>query len=240
MPAPLPLGNDVVDLGSACNRSSATNPHYVNRVLADPELELLDIADDRHLAFWALWAAKEAAYKALTKDQPELAFIHRHFVVESETPLTSSEHRTTATGQVCHGRQKIPVLWEWTPDWIHCITTSSAEPARYSVGTIRKLGSNASFVKMQQSGNLSDESIAARLLALSLLAQSGWNDVQVDRPAIGQHRGPPRIMQSGNVLANLQISLSHDGRFAAAAVACPAVNLGSSQPPDQIIKTLGV
>lgn len=69
-PTPIRIGNDVVDLRHPACRGRAPGDPFAARVLADPERVWLGEAPDTaswSLRLWALWAAKETAFKALEK-----------------------------------------------------------------------------------------------------------------------------------------------------------------------------
>lgn len=247
MPASLPLGNDIVDLQREANKRSASNPRYRQRVLAPEEISVLapenfstpaqTAANDR--AFWAYWAAKETGYKALKKIDPDLVFAHRRFVVRPDNPekffyqATRTQDATAPDGAVpnvalpdvalpdvalpdvalpdvvlhgvvMHGTRCVPVHWEWNNDYVHCVSTSHIQELHYQVRLQSELGGSAS--------------IAVRRLATDLLARADVQNVEIVRPLAGSRPGPPQVMRGDQPVANIDISLSHDGRFVAAAI----------------------
>lgn len=76
------VGNDVVDLAAPRTADRHTDHRFVARVFTEPETEAILAAADPALALWEGWAAKEAAYKAISKalDSPPV-FAHRRFEV---------------------------------------------------------------------------------------------------------------------------------------------------------------
>lgn len=78
----LSMGNDLVDLEDRDSRLEAIHPRFISRVFTPEEqkkiLEQRDLKEQARL-FWNFWACKEAAYKALKRLHPELAFLHRKF-----------------------------------------------------------------------------------------------------------------------------------------------------------------
>jgi len=78
------VGNDVVDLGDPEARLDALHPRWAERVFTAAERRALDLspAPARHRLHWALWAAKESAYKARERLDPRTAFSPRAFEVE--------------------------------------------------------------------------------------------------------------------------------------------------------------
>jgi hypothetical protein len=75
------VGNDVVDLSDRDADPATLHPRFDARVFSARELELLR-ASSRPVALrWRLWAAKEAAYKAVSKAYPGFVFSPSHFRV---------------------------------------------------------------------------------------------------------------------------------------------------------------
>ena len=68
--SPIRIGNDVVDLRHPACRGRAPGDPFAARILAESERAWLGEAADVaswSLRLWALWAAKETAFKALEK-----------------------------------------------------------------------------------------------------------------------------------------------------------------------------
>ncbi|MGE0159534.1 MAG: 4'-phosphopantetheinyl transferase superfamily protein [Gemmatimonadales bacterium] len=76
------IGNDVVDLANPRTVGRALDTRFVARVFDAEEREAIEAEGGSDLELWSRWAAKEAAFKAISKvlgTQP--AFIHRAFKV---------------------------------------------------------------------------------------------------------------------------------------------------------------
>ena len=230
MQAILPLGNDVVDIGLAENRLSAANPRYVDRVLAPQERNSPSFVPRVDRVFWAYWAAKETAYKSLIKTDPALVFAHRCFVVHPAAGIEWTAETGSATGVVVHANDSVPIRWRWQKDWVHCLTDSKTGETHYRVATLSDCRQHASFAGLKKVMGQSDASVAARSLALSLLSRCGIDDAQIVREPSARLTGPPRVMRDGQVISDVDISLSHDGRFAAAAVRVHSGEQGATAP----------
>ena len=85
------VGNDVVDLLDPDSDPATLNPRFDERVLHPEESRhaeerrAFDGEPARALR-WRLWAAKEAAYKAVKQIRPETVFSPRRFRTEWEVP----------------------------------------------------------------------------------------------------------------------------------------------------------
>ncbi len=212
------LGNDVVDLKDGDNAHSAANPRFAARVLTAAELQAPgDSPGSRWL--WACWSAKEAAYKALSRHDAALPFVHREFHVTADALSRAQlldEVAGTASGVVHHGQHHLPVTWQWTADWVHCVVG-----AAHSTHRVRLLPDACDSPLGAQT---STASTAVRALAQLLLDNAGVHDVRIERRRILKGRakgrlGPPCLTRGGAPVQDCTISLSHDGRFVAAAVA---------------------
>jgi phosphopantetheine--protein transferase-like protein len=189
------VGNDVVDLDDEDNLASQENPRFAERVCAPAELERLEAAEDRGSLLWSLFAAKEAAYKAVCKLGPRPVLGHRSFLVAPD--LRRVEH---------HGRVlKLHVAV--AASFVHAVVTTGDEPALSRVSELRH-------------GRLPGEG-ARRLLVGSAAAILGAEpkDLAVVRPhgaGSWDGRGPPVLLRDGR-RCRLDVSLSHDGRYVACA-----------------------
>jgi len=86
------VGNDVVDLDDPAIAQTHQRERFVARVCSAPELQLMAASDDPKRLLWSLFAAKEAAFKALSKNGP-LVFAHRRFVVSADLRSVSYDHQ---------------------------------------------------------------------------------------------------------------------------------------------------
>ncbi|MBZ0235449.1 MAG: 4'-phosphopantetheinyl transferase superfamily protein, partial [Deltaproteobacteria bacterium] len=75
------VGNDVVDLRVPENASVGHRPRFLARVCDEDEQARVRAAADPVAALWALFAAKEAAYKVVSKLRPGAILAHRRFRV---------------------------------------------------------------------------------------------------------------------------------------------------------------
>lgn len=81
----IPVGNDVVDLADPESRLDALHPRWVERVFAPSEVGALEACGSpraRLRLHWALWAAKESAFKARGRLERAAVFSPREVVVD--------------------------------------------------------------------------------------------------------------------------------------------------------------
>lgn len=75
------VGNDVVDLGDPEALAGASHPRFDQRVFGDGERDVMVRSARPTRLRWMLWAAKEAAYKALRQQDRSLTFHPRKLEV---------------------------------------------------------------------------------------------------------------------------------------------------------------
>jgi hypothetical protein len=189
------VGNDVVDLALPETRLDGLHSRWGERVFCPAEREALDASRSRHLMHWALWAAKESAYKARKRLEPETVFSPREFEVElSPLPATVG----VAVGRVAHRGEVFELEVYLDGASVHAVAKSTdAAGAR---------------VLWKVESALGDPGVAARRLAATAIGSTlglGPADLKiVDRPPVALHGG--RRLDVG-------LSLSHHGRFVAFA-----------------------
>lgn len=80
------VGNDVVDLSHPRCREMPLDGRFVARVLAEEEHARIAVSPEPRRTLWRIWAAKEAAYKVVSKLRGSPPpFVHAHFLVRGGT-----------------------------------------------------------------------------------------------------------------------------------------------------------
>jgi phosphopantetheine--protein transferase-like protein len=75
------IGNDIVDLTSPDSIGKSRDRRFIARVFTPEEEERIDRSTSPDTALWMCWAAKEAAFKAVSKLKTGLYFRHRAYIV---------------------------------------------------------------------------------------------------------------------------------------------------------------
>lgn len=192
------VGNDVVDLQDPEIADRHRSERFLRRVLADEEHARVVRAIDAKALLWALFAAKEAAYKLAMKLGPRPVLGHRSFVVAED--LRSVRH----AGRV------FDLAVTRTADFVHAVSFVGGEPELVRVAPA-------------VGGLAGDPSAAVRaLLASSVALHFGVDpgEIVVIRdplPGSWDGYGPPRVLFGRSTPAR-DVSLSHHGRFLAFAL----------------------
>jgi phosphopantetheinyl transferase (holo-ACP synthase) len=209
------VGNDIVDLSEPSNRGRSRSSRFLNRVFDGEEQRVIRQAPEPDTMLWALWAAKEAAYKLASKLRPGVNAIPHRYAVVLGTPEIAAAMRKRERGGAClTGRVATPdggleVDVEITAAYVHCLAARTPAERLLVRHRVFSLPADA------------DPSTALRQRAVPLLARlldCNPDDLGIRRfPAPGG-LGPPIVFLAG-VPAPVDLSLSHDGRFGAVAVA---------------------
>ncbi len=185
------LGNDLVDLHDLEARPEAQHPRFDERVFADSELAQLTGSKDPHRLRWTLWAAKESAYKWLRKQNASAIFSPRRFVVD------------VSGGCVRGDGFALEVVFEQGEDFVHAVAMST--PSAEWVAGVNRVPEETSPQAV---------SLAVRALAIQgigkLLGISG-SELRFE----GKGKIPRLCWR--DQLAEVDVSLSHHGRFVAYA-----------------------
>jgi hypothetical protein len=196
------IGNDIVDLSDPETRHEGLHPRFDQRVFRSEErarLESSDSSRTRHVLRWALWAAKESAYKALKRLDPALVFSPSQFAVE--LPALSSPV-DTAVGQVVHGDQAFDLQVHLDGPSLHAVAGHTSTAGAQLLWKVDRA--------------LSDHGTTVRRLAATGIASAlGLDSADIEithRPPVALHRGRTLVTD---------VSLSHHGRFVAFACALP-------------------
>ena len=189
----LRVGNDVVHRHDPHIAAHHLKRRFVDRVCSAGEAERVRTSREPGLLLWSLWAAKEAAYKAVVKLRPGTPFAHRRFVVPESLAAVRYEDL------------ELPLEVEANEEWVHAVACT---------------GKTAVLSSVERMEGGADQKQAVRALALEALAARF--DLPRDRLEIvrranaGGRPGPPQLLIDGRA-AGVDISLSHDGPFVAFA-----------------------
>jgi phosphopantetheinyl transferase (holo-ACP synthase) len=185
------LGNDVVDLSDP-ETLGPRHARFDARVFTPAERAALAAAPDPDRLRWSLWAAKEAAYKCLKKLAPGTCFSPVRFAVRLGTETS---------GTVEAGGLRLRVALFREGDALHAVASDEGDPGAALCALARLPG--------QQ-----DASQAVRALArAAAAAELGCHPEQLSIVREGRR---PRLRRPSG--PDLDLSLSHHGRFLAAAL----------------------
>lgn len=193
-----------MDLKERLNRKPSLR--FIQRVCDASEVHCVFSTPDWLETLWKLWAAKEAAYKAIVKRYPDTPFVHRDFKVDVET-------RT-----VQYREFLIHVRWQKYKHSIHCLAVfgdgeETLQWVKWKALRLRNWEMNPG-----------EDSRRSRAIALDLLSdltpggERQDEQVEIKRITHPNRQSPPRFYRGTHPLEDFDLSLSHDGRYISAAV----------------------
>ena len=186
---------------------------FVQRVLNASEQRQVFASTHPDIILWALWAAKETAFKAVSKAFPDVSSAPRCYPVE----LDSKTIRETAQGRVMTPHGSVEIKIDFQENYVHCIGIFGASDNFESIHChIEETDTHAP----QAAGSISEkESLAVRRLAIENIAKSlhmNARNIRIIRSQAENRLHPPAVYVDDK-RQNIEISLSHAGRFAACA-----------------------
>lgn len=200
-----PVGNDVVDLKHPENQGKSRDARFIGRVFTGKERDRIAGAANPDTLLWALWAAKEAAFKVVSRDNPAACSTPRRYEILLDPSGVSEAH---LAGRAITPRGELALRIVLTDDYVHAVSASTdgdlgrifQRVDRMDVGEAP--GEASAFVRRQLLIEI------ARCLGCPL------GELSIGKEPLGP--GAPFVLRREQPL-DVHISLSHDGRIAAFA-----------------------
>lgn len=228
------VGVDVVDLDATRTTGRGSDERFLNRVFSPGERARIEAAVDRDLEVWSLWAAKEAAFKVISK---ELAgppvFHHARFEVVDDpgTPIRTlrwEDHQIALDLAKCGSRL---LAWGWSG-----VTTEIFVGHADTEQVLSRLGLTPDLDSWLDGQFSADEQDAIHGLPSALVRLAAREDAaRLLGPTLGDLRivcppgptglRPPYLVAGNEPVERADISLSHDGRWIAWAIRLDASTL---------------
>ena len=222
------VGIDVVDLHDPRCVGKSEDGRFLARVLAEPERDAVGIGPDPDRVLWRLWAAKEAAFKVITKLRgAPPPFVHASFRVEPAGTRSGD-----GFGEVRWEELAVRVHWHELGDRIGAIAwngPAGPEPIEWGWGAAIELDpaphepletlilrlDEQERAPVHSRGSALVRLAARAALAGALGAEQGR--IRVINRAGPKGRTPPEATLDGRP-APADVSLSHHGRWIAWAL----------------------
>jgi phosphopantetheinyl transferase (holo-ACP synthase) len=210
------IGNDVVDL-HFFDSPDYHHVNYLERTCTPEEARVIRHGPQPSKSLALVWASKEALYKLVSKQFAINGFVPRRFSVDVDqgTPLEACERLVVNYAGIPYN-----VAITATERWVHAVATF---PEGQNVHwTLRAMERSFPHARPEEG-----ESKTVRALAMELLLKCGHKNAALE------FVGRVPTLRTDNGLAGIDISLSHHGAYASAAIAWP---LGDSLIDAQVLR----
>jgi len=210
------VGNDIVDLKEPRNLGKSRDTRFLDRVFTAEERRLIRSATRPDAVLWAFWAGKEAAFKAVSKDHPAISSRPGRYEVKMDDEQTGERIGAPGfatrelAGRVDTPAGAIPIRVTFRDDYVHCIAGRNgpaSEADHWLVAMMDPLTAASPDGPSRYVRTSARRAIAA---CLGIIPEK----ISIHRFAALDGLGPPIVFLKGRP-AGIDISLSHDGRFAA-------------------------
>jgi len=111
------LGNDVVDLTTAGIAGKTQNARFVKRIFSNKEQNAISESENPDQTLWMTWAAKETAYKLISKIIGPPVFSHIRFETTFLQPSPDSKFNV----EVVYNKWKFPLKINLKKNYIHAV-----------------------------------------------------------------------------------------------------------------------
>lgn len=202
---------------------------FLRKILTDAEIDRVRCSDKPDVTLWSFWACKEAVYKVIKKQTGDAAFVPRRWSVHLQpsapsaatgglppavTPSGDRNATSFSAGHVTISeKHEIPFILFSSTSYVHCLAADQSVFLDKAVWRV---------VASPDDGDGKDNDPSQ--FARSCLAQSLSAVLHADEARIKISRAPgkqgelkPPAVYLDDIEMNIDVSLSHDGRFAACA-----------------------
>jgi len=234
-----PVGNDIVDLKEPDNCGKSGDERFIRRVFTPEERDRIVGAACPDQLLWAFWAAKEAAYKAVSRDNSSICSTPRRYsvILDEGTDPHSSGNDADSTGGSPLDRQKTgkdsddpeerkgrlvgrvitpagaAALWIMvTKEYVHALATMGG-------GDLGTLVHRVDLMDGEEETGDASAVVRRKLIEeIALRLKCPLDDLVIRKAPLD--RGAPCVFLRGRPLG-AEISLSLAGRFTAVALRLP-------------------
>lgn len=218
---------DVVDLTAPRTADRTGDSRFLQRVFTPEERERIRHSTDPHQTLWTIWAAKEAAFKVISKIAGEPpVFRHADFRVAGppDTPIRRVIHGATEVEVGVDPHPRRILVWAWDGDMPEIMV------ARATVEDgLATLGLGRDWTDWEDAVLRPEERDAAHSLSSALVRILARRDASRVLGAEEEElavvcgpgdpgRRPPFLHRGGHLARGADLSISHDGAELAWAI----------------------
>ena len=220
------LGNDIVDLNEAGITAKSDDSRFVDRVFCSEEKSIISASDNPDKSLWMFWAAKETAFKIVSKLAGPPVFAHKKF----KSSLLKQISKLKLEIEVIYDTWRFRLEITTHKNYIHAVgkLASSSDLPNYILSekvyhvTHTELSDWQNkklwpehFTKKELDSINHAESALVRFYCKKLISEKlkiSPTRLQIIRPAIERRPQPPFLLLD-NKETEIDISLSHHGSW---------------------------
>jgi len=199
------VGNDVVDLREPANAGKSQDSRFLKKILTNAEIEFIQNAENHDTTLWSHWACKETAYKVLKKSFPDAAFLPRQWTVI----FTKTKSKYSDGEVIIPGKGSVYIRLFSNTRYVHCIGADVLTVLDKLIWSVEALPEEEKINPSLYLRNCLGQSLAKHFSLNS-------HNIKIKRTRENGELQPPRVYVSGRK-TDIDISLSHDGKFIAYA-----------------------
>lgn len=202
------IGNDVIDLTDPGAAGKSRDRRFMERVFTPRERRAILDHEERDLCLWSLWAGKEASYKALRKLHHSLTAVPKRYEI-ALLPTAG----VWPTGGIAH-TPRGPILLSFSGGngYVHCIAGTEDASMDGVIWDVLETDREEASPKAQ--------SMRVRSMVIHAAARclnESPEAMEIIRTRERRGLGPPMLYVK-NRKSDIDLSMSHDGRFVAWAL----------------------
>lgn len=243
------LGNDIVDLKQAGVRGKWQHSRFVARVFTKAEQTFIQDSPEPDLALWSLWAAKESAYKLISKITSPPVFSHKRFAAVLQDAMQVNSGGAPFSMPINFEDQVISIEIKITRNYILAEGQFASGGAAADYDVISGVEQITAAEEAEWPNELllekkfsaaERESIhhaaaaRARILCKQAITKKISGDIsrlQIIRPVRGGKSQPPYVLHDDQ-RCDIDISLSHHGQWVAWCGSVPEETGQQKQPSE--------
>ena len=218
------LGNDIVDLNEVGVTGKSGNARFIDRVFSREEKSAISASDNPDLTLWMFWAAKETAYKIVSKITGPPVFAHKKFKTSLSEQISKSKYTFNVAYEAWRFQLEITtsknyihaVGWHAPPserpNYIMSEKVLQVTPTELKEWQNKKLWPDH-FTKKELDSIKHAESALVRFHCKKMISEKlkiSQSRLQIIRPSIVRRPQPPFLLLD-NKETEIDISLSHHG-----------------------------
>jgi phosphopantetheinyl transferase (holo-ACP synthase) len=199
----------VVDLKEPANAGKSQDSRFLKKILTNAEIEFVLNAGNPDAALWSCWAGKETAYKVIKKSFPDATFLPRQWTVT----FTETKSKYSDGEVIIPGNDRVYIRLFSNPHYVHCVGADVLTVLDKLIWSVEALPEKEKINPSLYLHNCLGQHLSKHF-------SLNFHHIKIKRTRENGELQPPHVYVSGSK-TDIDISLSHDGRFVAYTLMSP-------------------